>query len=53
MTKLEMIAKSQAKTLIKTLELLESQDLGDSDLAELKRELNNWISHITPFKGAN
>ena len=50
MTKLEMIAKSQAKTLIKTLELLESQGLGDSDLAELKHELNNWISHITPFK---
>jgi len=48
-----MIAKSQAKTLIKTLELLESQGLGDSDLAELKHELNNWISHITPFKGAN
>lgn len=50
MTKLEMIAKSQAKTLIKTLELIESQGLGDSDLAELKRGLNAWIWHITPFK---
>jgi hypothetical protein len=50
MTKLEMIAKSQAKTLIKTLELLESQGLSDSDMRELKRELNAWIWHITPLK---
>ena len=50
MTKLEMIAKSQAKTLIKTLELLEIEGLGDSDLRELKCGLNDWISHITPFK---
>jgi hypothetical protein len=50
MTKLEMIAKSQAKTLLKTLELLESQGLGDSDMRELKRELNAWIWHITPLK---
>jgi hypothetical protein len=50
MTKLEQIAKDQAKTLIKTLELLELEGLGDSDLSELKRELNAWISHITPLK---
>jgi hypothetical protein len=50
MTKLEQIAKDQAKTLIKTLELLELEGLGDSDLLELKRELNAWISHITPLK---
>ncbi len=50
MTKLEQIAKAQSKTLIRTLELLELEGLGDSDLSELKRELNAWISHITPLK---
>jgi hypothetical protein len=50
MTKLEQIAKDQAKTLIRTLELLELEGLGDSDLSELKRELNAWIDHITPLK---
>ena len=50
MTKLEQIAKSQAKTLIATLDVLEGEGLGDSDLAELKRELNAWIFHITPLK---
>lgn len=53
MTKLEQIAKSQVKTLVKTLELLELEGLGDSDLGELKRELNAWINHITPLKVAN
>ena len=53
MTKLEQIAKSQVKTLVKTLELLELEGLGDSDLEELKRELNAWINHITPLKVAN
>jgi hypothetical protein len=50
MTKLEQIAKDQAKTLIRTLELLELEGLGDSDLSELKRELNAWIDPITPLK---
>ena len=50
MSKLEIIAKTQVKTLIKTLELLEREGSGDSDLRELKRELNAWISHITPIK---
>ncbi len=50
MSKLEIIAKTQVKTLIKTLELLEREGSGDSDLRELKRELNAWISHITPLK---
>ena len=53
MTKLEMIAKSQAKTLIKTLDLLELEGLSDSDMRECRRELNAWISHITPLKVAN
>ena len=50
MSKLEIIAKTQVKTLIKTLELLEREGSGDSDLRELKRELNAWIDHITPIK---
>jgi len=50
MTKLEQIAKAQAKTLVKTLELLELEGSGDSDMRELKRELNAWIWHITPAK---
>jgi len=53
MTKLEQIAKAQAKTLIKTLELLEIEGLEDSDMKELKRELNAWTWHITPLKVAN
>jgi hypothetical protein len=53
MSKLEQIAKAQAKTLIKTLELLEMEGLEDSDMRELKRELNAWIWHITPLKVAN
>jgi|APGre2960657404_1045060.scaffolds.fasta_scaffold117705_2 hypothetical protein len=53
MTKLEQIAKAQAKTLVKTLELLELEGLEDSDMRELKRELNAWIWHITPLKVAN
>ena len=53
MSKLEQIAKAQAKTLIKTLELLEMEGSGDSDMKELKRELNAWIWHITPLKVAN
>ena len=53
MTKLEQIAKAQAKTLVKTLELLELEGLSDSDMRELKRELNAWISHITPLKVAS
>jgi hypothetical protein len=53
MSKLEQIAKAQAKTLIKTLELLEIEGLEDSDMRELKRELNAWIWHITPLKVAN
>lgn len=53
MTKLEQIAKAQAKTLVKTLKLLELEGLEDSDMQELKRELNAWIYHITPLKVAN
>jgi len=53
MTKLEQIAKAQSKALIKTLELLELEGLEDSDMRELKRELNAWIWHITPLKVAN
>jgi hypothetical protein len=53
MTKLEQIAKAQAKTLVKTLELLKLEGLEDSDMQELKRELNVWIYHITPLKVAN
>jgi hypothetical protein len=53
MNKLEQIAKDQAKTLIKTLNLLQDQGLGDSDLSELKREINVWIDHISPIKVGN
>jgi hypothetical protein len=53
MIKLEQMAKAQAKALIKALELLEIEGLGDSDLRELKRELNGWIDHITPLKAGN
>ena len=53
MTKLEQIAKAQAKTLVKTLKLLELEGLEDSDMQELRRELNAWISHITPLRVAN
>ena len=50
MNRLEQVAKAQSKALVKALELLELEGLGDSDLSELKRELNAWISHITPLK---
>ncbi len=50
MEKLEQIAKDQAKTLIKTLNLLDDKGFGDSDLNQLKSELNLWIDHISPLK---
>ena len=53
MNKLENIVKAQSKALIKALELLELEGSGDSDLSELKRELNAWIDHITPIKVGN
>ena len=53
MEKLEQIAKDQAKTLIKTLNLLDAEGFGDSDLNELKRQINIWIDHISPLKVGN
>jgi hypothetical protein len=53
MDKLEQIAKDQAKTLIKTLNLLDAEGWGDSDLNQLKNELNLWIDHISPLKVGN
>jgi hypothetical protein len=53
MDKLEQIAKDQAKTLIKTLSLLDAEGWGDSDLNQLKSELNLWIDHISPLKVGN
>ena len=53
MEKLEQIAKDQAKTLIKTLNLLDAEGFGDSDLNELKSQINIWIDHISPLKVGN
>ena len=53
MEKLEQIAKDQAKTLIKTLNLLDAEGFGDSDLNELKSQINVWIDHISPLKVGN
>jgi hypothetical protein len=53
MEKLEQIAKDQAKTLIKTLNLLNDEGFGDSDLNKLKSQINVWIDHISPLKVGN
>ena len=45
--KADRIAIAQARTLYKTLDLLQEfgSEISDSDLRELMGHLNRWISH--------
>ena len=45
-TKIERVAIQEAKTLLKTLELLEKEFHLDSDGHALAGELERWLSHI-------
>jgi len=49
-TRLERIAKGQAKTLVHTLTLLDDEGYGDSDLSMLRGSIRRWLEHMTPLK---
>ena len=49
-TRLERIAKGQAKTLVHTLTLLDDEGYGDSDLSMLRGSIRQWLEHMTPLK---
>jgi hypothetical protein len=49
-SKLNRIAKNQAKALKETLELLESVGESDSDMRVLIGEISRWQQHVAPFK---
>ena len=52
-TRLERIAKGQAKTLVHTLTLLDDEGYGDSDLSMLRGSIRRWLEHMTPLKKWN
>lgn len=49
-TRLERIAKGQAKTLVHTLTLLDDEGYGDSDLSMLRGSIRQWLDHVTPYR---